>query len=132
MKSSSINTLKEMVEKLLMGYENQLHIMEFSKDSPHILDRSIMDFALDSFKKHHALLPDLVSHYVILKKELQSSQHTRDLETIKQNLDQLLNLDKQVIFLMENLQEYTNDQVWTTADLDIMKGIFEYLNRPSA
>ena len=128
MKNALIDTLKETVEKLLMVYESQLQVMEFLKDDPRILDRSIMKAALDAFKKYHAFLPELVSRYAILKMETQSPQHARDLETLKQNLDQLLLMDKQVTFLMENLQEHAEDQVWTAADLGVMERIFEHLN----
>jgi hypothetical protein len=40
-------------------------------------------------------------------------------------------MGKQVLFLMENLQEYTQDQEWTDVDLDTMDEIFEHLNEQS-
>lgn len=128
MKSSSFDTLKEMVEKVLMVYESQLQVMEFSKDSIHYLDRSVMNAALDAFKKYRAFLPELVARHTILKKELRSPQHLKDLEALKKDLDRLLSMDKQAMFLMENLTEHAPDQSWSKSDLGIMEMIFEHLN----
>ena len=102
--------------------------MEFSKDSVQHLDRSVMNAALDAFKKCRAFLPKLVSGYTSLTKELWSPQHLKDLESLKKDLNRLLTIDKQVMFLMENLAEQAPDQLWSKSDLGIMEVIFEHLN----
>lgn len=129
MKNASIDTLKETVETLLKVYTSQLQVMELSKDKPQALDRSIMKASVNSFKQSRTLLQGLVSSHAFLMREPQSPQRARDLETLKHDLDQLLLMEKQVLFLMENLQDHTKELTFTRSDLQFMEIIFEKLNQ---
>ncbi|WP_032112577.1 hypothetical protein [Candidatus Paracaedibacter symbiosus] len=58
-------TRQELVDNLLLVSQRQLQVLEFTKNQPHILDKSIFGQALNVFQKQEDLLSQLWSNYAL-------------------------------------------------------------------
>lgn len=115
-KEISLNELKETIDTLLLISQRQLQVLEFSKDQPHTLDRNIFAQALNMFQKQEDILPQLRESCDRWTRKILSPQEKRDVKKLKQGLEKLSLIHQQVMFLMENLQEYTEVQDWSEND----------------